>query len=63
LLNTLVPNIKYKAKKSITKQNMDEIINSPESICNFPSIKTMRELFSKEHSYEIVGEITTRRIT
>ena len=42
---------------------MDEIINSPESICNFPSIKTMRELFSKEHSYEIVGEITTRRIT
>jgi len=42
---------------------MDEIINSLETICNFPPIKAMRESFSKEHSYEIVGEITTKRVT
>jgi len=63
LLNTFVPNVKYDDEDPITKQDMDKIINSLESICNFPPIKTMRELFSKEHSYEIVGEITAKRVT
>jgi len=57
LLNNLIPSIKYKAKKSITKENMDKIIKSLESICNFPLIKTMRDSFGKKHSYEIVAEI------
>jgi hypothetical protein len=47
--------------KSITKQNMDEIINSLENVCNFPPIKAMHDKFSKEHNYEIVGEIMTKR--
>jgi HEPN domain-containing protein len=63
LLNNLVPNLKYRSRKSITKQNMDEIMKSLENICNFPPIKAMRDLFSKEHNYKIVGEITTKRVT
>ena len=63
LLNNLVPNLKYRSRKSITKQNMNEIINSLENICNFPPIKTMRDKFSKEHNYEIVGEIVTKSVT
>ena len=57
LLNTLIPNLKYRAKKSITKQNMDELIKSLENICNFPPIKTMRNSFGKNHKYEIVTEV------
>jgi hypothetical protein len=63
LLNNLIPNLKYRSRKSITKQNMDEIMKSLEIICNFPPIKTMRDLFSKEHNYKIVGEITTKHVT
>ena len=63
LLNTFVPNIKYDDDDPITKQDMDKIINSLENVCNFPPIKAMRDKFSKEHNYEIVGEITTGRVT
>jgi len=41
----------------------DEIMKSLDAICNFPPIKTMRDLFSKEHNYEIVGEIVTDHVT
>jgi len=63
LLNNLVPNLKYRSRKSITKQNMDEIMESLNAICNFPPIKAMRDSFGKEHNYEIVGEITTGQNT
>jgi len=63
LLNTFVPNIKYDNEDPITKQDMNEIIKSLEAVCNFPPIKAMRDLFSKEHNYEIVGEITTGQDT
>jgi HEPN domain-containing protein len=63
LLNTFVPNIKYDDDDPITKQDMDKIINSLENICNFPPIRTMRDLFSKEHNYKIVGEIKTKHDT
>jgi len=59
LLNTFAPNIKYDDEDPITKQDMDKIMKSLESICNFQPIKAMRDSFSKEHNYEIVGEITT----
>ena len=60
-LNTFVPNIKYDDEDPITKQDMDKIIISLETVCNFPPIKAMRDSFSKEHNYKIVGEITTGR--
>ena len=63
LLNKFAPNLKYSSRKIITKQNMKEIIKSLEAVCNFPPIKAMRDLFSKEHKYEIVGEIMTGRVT
>jgi HEPN domain-containing protein len=61
LLNTFAPNIKYDDEDPITKQDMDKIIKSLENICSFPPIKAMRDSFSKEHNYRIVGEITTGR--
>jgi len=63
LLNTFAPNLKYSSRRIITKQDMDKIINSLENVCNFPPIKAMRDKFSKEHNYEIVGEITIKRVT
>jgi len=63
LLNTFVPNIKYDDEDPITKQDMDKIIKSLENVCNFPPIKAMRDSFSKEHNYKIVGEITAKRVT
>jgi HEPN domain-containing protein len=63
LLNTFVPNIKYDDEDPIIKQDMNEIMKSLEAVCNFPPIKAMCDLFSKEHNYEIVGEITTKRVT
>jgi HEPN domain-containing protein len=63
LLNTFVPNVKYDDEDPITKQDMEKIINSLEIVCNFPPIKAMRDSFSKEHNYEIVGEITTKNVT
>ena len=63
LLNKFVPDLKYSSRKSISKQDMDKIINSLENVCNFPPIKAMRDKFSKEHNYEIVGEIITKSVT
>ena len=63
LLNSFAPNIKYSSNKIITKQDMTKIIKSLEIICNFPPIKAMRDSFSKEHNYKIVGEITSSNVT
>ena len=63
LLNTFAQNIKYSSRIIITKQDVEKIIKSLEHVCNFPPIKAMRDKFSKEHSYEIVGEISTKRVT
>ena len=63
LLNEYGPKIKYSTRNQVTKQDMDKIINSLENVCNFPPIKAMRDKFSKEHNYEIVGEITAKRVT
>ena len=63
MLNEYGPKIKYSTRNPVTKQNIDEIIKSLDVICNFPPIKTMRDSFGKEHSYEVVGEIITDRIT
>jgi len=45
---------------TITKQDIDIIIKSLNSICNFSPIKTMRDSLSKKHKYEIVTEITAK---
>jgi len=58
LLNEYGPNMKYSTRNQVTKQNINEILVSLNAICNFPPIKAMRDSFSKEHKYEIVGEIT-----
>jgi len=63
LLNTFLPNIKYDDEDPISKQDLDKIIKSLETVSNFPPIKAMRDSFSKEHKYEIVGEITTGQKT
>jgi len=63
LLNEYGPKIKYSTRNQVTKQNIDEIIKSLNTICNFPPIKAMRESFNKEHSYIIVDEIATGQKT
>ena len=63
LLNEYGPKIKYSTRNQVTKQDMEKIINSLENICNFPPIKAMRDKFSKEHNYEVVGEIMTKHDT
>ena len=63
LLNEYGPKIKYSTRNPVTKQNIDEIMKSLDSICNFPPIKAMRDSFAKEHNYEIVGEIATGQNT
>ena len=61
LLNEYIPNVKYDDENPVTKQNINDIIKSLNAICNFPPIKTMRDSFSKEHNYKIVGEIIAGR--
>ena len=63
LLNKYIPDIKYSDDEPISKQNIEKIIKSLENVCNFPPIKAMRDSFSKEHDYEIVGEIVAKRVT
>jgi HEPN domain-containing protein len=58
LVNEYGPIIKYSTRNPVTKQNINDIIKSLSAICNFPPIKAMRDTFSKEHKYEIVGEVT-----
>ena len=55
-INEFVPDIKYSEQEPITKQNINKVIKSLETICNFPPIKTMRDSFSKNHNYKIVAE-------
>ena len=59
LLNTFIPNIKYDDEDPMTKQDMDKIVKSLETVCNFLPVKTMRDFFSKKHNYKIVAEIIT----
>jgi len=59
LLNSFVENIKYSSKNQVFKQDLEKIIKSLETICNFAPIKAMRNSFSKDRKYEIVSEITT----
>ncbi|MDR2701301.1 MAG: HEPN domain-containing protein [Spirochaetaceae bacterium] len=61
LLNTFIPNIKYNSRNQITKQDMDKIIKSLETVCCFPPIKSMRDLFSKKYHYQIIHEITANK--
>jgi HEPN domain-containing protein len=63
LLNTFAPNIKYSSQKIITKQDMDKIIKSMETICKFPPIKTMRDSFAKKHKYKIISKIITKPVS
>jgi len=59
LLNVFVPDVKYSEQETITKQNLDKITKSMETVCCFPPIKAMRDLFAEKRSYKIVAEITT----
>jgi len=60
LLNVFVPDIKYSEQESVTKQNLDKILKSMETICSFPPIKTMRDSFRKERKYEIAAEVIAK---
>ena len=60
LINEFVPKVKYSNSKSITKQNINNVIKSLETFCNFPPIKTMRDSFNKDHNYEIVAEVIAK---
>ncbi|MCL2761617.1 MAG: HEPN domain-containing protein [Treponema sp.] len=62
LLNTFIPNIKYDDENTITKQDMEMIIKSLETVCNYPPIKAMRDSFCKKHNYEIITEIIADRV-
>jgi len=55
-LNEFVPNVKYSNEKTITKQKINHIVKSLETICNFPPIKAMRDSFNKKHKYKIIAE-------
>jgi len=59
LLNVFVPDVKYSEQETITKQNIDKIIKSMETICSFPPIESMRDSFAKKRSYKIVAEVIT----
>jgi HEPN domain-containing protein len=55
-LNEFVPNVKYSNEKPITKQKINNIIKSLETICNFPPVKAIRDSFNKKHKYKIIAE-------
>jgi len=55
-LNEFVPNVKYSNDKPITKQKINNAVKSLETVCNFPPIKAMRDLFNKKHRYKIIAE-------
>ena len=59
-LNEFVPNVKYSNEKPITKQKINNIIKSLETICSFPPIKAMRDSFNKKHKYRIIAEEVAR---
>ena len=59
-LNEFVPNVKYSNEKPITKQKINNIIKSLETICGFSPIKAMRDSFNKKHRYRIIAEEVTR---
>jgi len=56
IINDFVPGIKYGDEKQITKQDMNKIIKSLDSICDFPPIKAMRDSFSLKYKFQIIGE-------
>ena len=55
-LNEFVPGVKYSNEKPITKQKINNIIKSLEAVCDFPSIKALRDSFNKKHKYRIIAE-------
>ena len=63
LVNEYGPKIKYSSRSPVTKQNIDEIIKSLETICIFPPLKKMRDSFAKKHKYEIISKIITKPVS
>jgi hypothetical protein len=61
-LNKFVPGRKYSDEMPITKQDMNDIIKSLNTICGFPPIKAMRDSFRQKHKFEIVDEVTAKPI-
>jgi len=59
-LNEFISDVKYSEQEEITKQNIDKIIISMETVCGFPPIKTMRDSFAEKRSYKIVAETITK---
>jgi HEPN domain-containing protein len=59
-MNEFVPNVKYSNEKPITKQKINKLIKSLETVCGFPPIKAMRDSFNKKHRYRIIAEEVTR---
>jgi HEPN domain-containing protein len=59
LLNNFVPGIKYGDELSVTKQDMNKIIRSLNTICDFLPLKAMRDSFKQTHKFEIIDETTS----
>jgi HEPN domain-containing protein len=59
LLNKYSFEIKYANRNPITKYAITEAMKSLQTICNFPPIKSLRDLASEINKYEIITEITT----
>jgi HEPN domain-containing protein len=63
LLNQYSSQIKYTNCNPITKSGIMEVIKSLQAVCDFPAIKSRRDLLSKKNKYEIITEITTNEPT
>jgi HEPN domain-containing protein len=63
VLNKYSSDIKYTNRNPITKSAMAEVLKSLQTVCNFPPIKSLRDLTSKTNKYEIIAEITTTEKT
>jgi HEPN domain-containing protein len=59
LLNKYSSDIKYTNRNPVTKSTMAEIVKSLQTVCNFPPIKSLRDLASNANKYEIIAAITT----
>jgi HEPN domain-containing protein len=59
LLNKYAFEIKYANRNPITKYAITEAMKSLQTVCNFPPIKSLRDLASETNKYEIITEITT----
>jgi HEPN domain-containing protein len=59
LLNKYSSEIKYANHNPITKYAITEAMKSLQTVCNYPPIKSLRDVASKINKYEIIAEITT----